>query len=72
MSCIGVGYYHLGKYGVRAIQCVICTITHQAEDYRCGIICCMNKIGKIAFMLYLNMQIVAQNIKPLYSNIRLG
>lgn len=47
MSCVSIGHDCLGRYGKRAVKCIICADAHKVENYRCGVTGCIVKMGKI-------------------------
>ena len=47
LSCEGIGHNHLGKCEDRAVKCIICADAYKVEDYKCRVIGCIVKIGKI-------------------------
>lgn len=47
LSYSSIGNAHLVEYENEVVQCVICEDSHKVEDYKCGIICYIVKMGKI-------------------------
>lgn len=72
LSCAGVYHNFLEEYEHKVIQYVIYTSGYKVEDYKYGVTCDTMKMVKSALIIQLNMQIVRQNTKLPYLNVRLG